>query len=123
MRRLPAYRREGGATLGGFPRDALRSQAPGCLLGLLEHVSCAREVLGALAGDQRAGPACVGAGEEQRRTEPPLDLSGGGKVAVGVLIALKLAKTLSTGECPKSAYLTFWSSQLDDVTPFEMVRY
>ncbi len=36
---------------------------------------------------------------------------------------LKLSKTLSTGECPKEALLTFWSSQWNGGEPFEMVRY
>ena len=47
------------------------------------------EVLGPAAGDERAGPAGVGAGEEQRRAEPLLDLGGGGEVALGLLVALQ----------------------------------
>ncbi len=89
LQQLPADRREGGATLRDFPRDALRAQALGGVLGLLEHVLGAVEVLGPAAGDQRAGPAGAGAGEEQRRAEALLDLGGGGEVALGLLVALQ----------------------------------
>ncbi len=80
---------QGGTALRDFPGDALGAQALGGVLGLLEHVLCAVEVLGPAAGDQRAGPVSAGAGEEQRRAEALLDLGGGGEVALGLLVALQ----------------------------------
>jgi hypothetical protein len=56
---------------------------PGCLLGLVEYVLCAVDVLGPAAGDQRASPRRARAGEQQRRAEMLLDLGGGGEVALG----------------------------------------
>jgi hypothetical protein len=51
------------AALSDFPCDPFRAQAAGGVLGLLEHGPCALEVLGPTAGDQRARPPHLGAGE------------------------------------------------------------
>jgi hypothetical protein len=71
-----AGRGEGGAAFCDIPRDASGAQAGGGVLSLLEHALCAFEVLRPAAGDEPTGPADVGAGEEQRRAEASLDLSG-----------------------------------------------
>ncbi len=66
--------------------DALRTNAPGGLLGLLEHVLRARGPR-LPAGDERAGPADAGAGEEHGRTELLLEFGGLRKVRLGLLVA------------------------------------
>jgi hypothetical protein len=77
--RLPADRHEGRAALRDFPRGPFRAEAPGGVLGVLEHGLCAFKVFGPAAGDERARPAGVGAGKEQWRAEPRLDLRGRGE--------------------------------------------
>ena len=66
---LLAHRGQGAPALRDFSSDKYPAQALGGLLGLLEHALCAVEVLGPAAVDQRAGPAGVGAGQQQWRSE------------------------------------------------------
>lgn len=79
----------GGTALRDFPCHRSRAQPLGGHLRLFEDGPCALEVLGPAAGDKRSGPAGVGAGEEQRCTEPLVDLGGGGEVAFALIGALQ----------------------------------
>src|SRR5271167_4716760 len=95
---------QGGATLRDIACDASRAQALGDLLRLVEHGLCAVAILGAAAGDQRAGPRGARAGKKQRRAEPPLDLGGGGEVLLGLLVALQGRREQSEHPCDRTPH-------------------
>jgi hypothetical protein len=80
--RLPADRCEGASALRDFASDALRTQASGDLVGMLEHPLRALEVLGPPAGDERAGPSGVSASEEQGSAKVLVDLGRGCEVGL-----------------------------------------
>ncbi len=85
--RLRADRCGGRAAVSDFPTHKSSAEPLGDLFGLLEHVLRALEVLRAPAGDERAGPAGTGAGQQQSCAEALLDLRGGREVALGLLVA------------------------------------
>ena len=71
------------------PDDPVGAGQPGGPLGLFEHCLYAVEILWPAARDQRARPAGVGTGQEQRRAEPLVYTRGRGEVLLGLLVALE----------------------------------